>query len=74
MQGSGGQRGGDLFIEQLQPILHLSPKVVRLEMVPSAQSVNDGAEVNLIKQVLGQHYTVHDKVLECWQYGDCTVR
>ena len=74
MQGSGGQRGGDLFIEQLQPILHLRPKVVRLEMGPSAQSVNDGAEVNLIKQVLGQHYTVHDKVLECWQYGDCTVR
>ena len=48
MLGSGGKKGGELFIEQLEPILALNPKVVRLEMVPSVEKVNDGKELQIV--------------------------
>jgi hypothetical protein len=72
--GAGGNRGGELFIEQLAPILALRPKIVRLEMVPSALEVNEGAEVKLVKDTLGVDYHVYDKVLDCWRYGDPSTR
>ena len=72
--GAGGQNGGELFVKQLEPILALNPKVVRLEMVPNALHVNGGAEVALVKSTLSKHYHVHESVLECWRHGDPSVR
>ncbi len=74
MQGSGGTKGGDLFVKQMEPILRIRPKVVRLEMVPSVETVNDGAELELVLGALREHYHVHHKVLEVWRYGDPTTR
>ena len=74
MLGSGGKKGGEPFIEQLEPILALNPKVVRLEMVPSVEKVNDGKELQLVLDTLSEHYHVYHKVLEVWHYGDPTTR
>ena len=73
-KGAGGNNGGELFVEQLEPIIALMPKVVRLEMVPSAYEVNGGFELNLVRETLSKHYFVHEKILDCWRYGDATVR
>jgi hypothetical protein len=72
--GSGGNRGGDLFIEQIAPILALRPKVIRLEMVPSALETNDGAEVKLVEDTLGVDYKIYTKTLDCWRHGDPSTR
>ena len=74
MQGSGGKKGGELFVEQLESIFALNPKVVRLEMVPSVETVNDGKELKLVLETLSERYRVHHKVLEMWRYGDPTTR
>jgi site-specific DNA-cytosine methylase len=72
--GCGGTQGGELFIEQLEPILALRPKVIRLEMVPSVRTVNDGKELSIVRDALSVQYHVHEKVVECWRYGDSSVR
>ena len=72
--GCGGTQGGELFLEQLEPILTLRPKIVRLEMVPSIRTVNNGEELGLVREALSAHYHVHEKVIECWRYGDASVR
>ena len=71
---SGGEKGGELFVEQLETIFALNPKVVRLEMVPSVESVNGGKELKLVLETLSERYRVHHTVLEVWRYGDPTTR
>ena len=73
--GCKGNKGGDLFILQLLFIECKLPKVVCLEMVPSALDTNDGDEVRFVLAQLSHlGYTVHADVLKCWEHGDPTAR
>ena len=47
-QGRHGKKGGDLFMLQVDIILHLKPKIINLEMVPTAIETNDGYEVQWV--------------------------
>ena len=73
--GCKGNKGGDLFILQLLFIESKLPKIVRLEMVPTALDTNDGDEVKFVISKLSDlGYTVHAKVISCWEHGDPTAR
>ena len=73
-EGCLGKKGGDLFLLQIETILHLLPKICRLEMVPTALDVNNGYEVRKLVSELSKKYTVHADIIECWRYGDPTAR
>ena len=73
-QGRHGSKGGDLFLLQLKIIEHLKPKIVRLEMVPTALDVNEGYEVKMVLETLSSTYHVNPDILTCWKYGDPTAR
>ena len=73
--GCKGNKGGDLFILQLLFIECKLPKIVRLEMVPTALDTNDGDEVMFVLSKLSDlGYSVHAKVISCWEHGDPTAR
>ena len=73
-QGSAGKKNGDLFIIQIDTIKSLNPKIVILEMVPTALETNEGYEVKLLIENLSTHYHVNADILSCWKYGDPTAR
>ena len=52
----------------------ISPKIVRLEMVPNALKVNDGYEVKWVCQGLGKRYHVTSSAIPCWEHGDVSSR
>ena len=72
--GRHGKKGGDLFLLQVQIILALKPKVLRLEMVPNALNVNDAYEVKAVLSELSTLYHVHSGLIPCWQHGDASAR
>ena len=72
--GCRGTRGGDLFLQQVDIIDAIRPLVVRIEMVPSALYTNDGKEVKTLMEALSDLYTVHARVVKCWEHGDVTSR
>ena len=74
-KGCNGNKGGDLFITQLLFIERKLPKIVCLEMVPSALETNNGDEVRFVMTQL-EHtgYTVHADIINCWEHGDPTAR
>ena len=74
-KGSGGDKGGDLYLEQLLFIAHHRPKCCRLEMTPTALDTNDGMEVKFIHDKLAElDYVVYSDIIDCFRYGDPTSR
>ena len=73
-QGRHGKKGGDLFMLQVEIILHLKPKIINLEMVPTAIETNDGYEVQWVFDNLSTMYHINPELLDCWKYGDVSSR
>ena len=73
-QGRLGQKGGDLFCEQVYIIKKLKPKVIRLEMVKTAIEVNDGYELEWVMDNLSHDYKIYSKLIKVWRYGDPSAR
>ena len=73
--GCKGNKGGGLFILQLLFIEHKLPKMVCLEMVPSALDTNGGDEVKFVlAHLTNLGYTVHADIIKCWEHGDPSHR
>ena len=64
--GCKGNKGGDLFILQLLFIERKFPKMVCLEMVPSALDTNGGDEIKFVlAHLTNLGYTVHADIIKC---------
>ena len=76
--GHLGNKGGDLYLLQLDQIKHIRPYVVRLEQVPSALDIEHngiaGWAVKYVIDSLSEHYKVYAKVVSCWKHGDPSAR
>ena len=71
--GSNGETGW-MFVEQVKVILGQLPWAFCLEISDNAPFVNNGTEVQLVRERLSEQYVVYGRTMRVWEYGDPSNR